>query len=317
MSAYTLAEWNALISDYNELRLATIAAGCDAYDQPFLPASDPFIWTRSSIYVLQSRLLQICSDISYTPIIETWSSDKISELINAIATIVPCNCTINTLTEEEIEEVQYATRVQLEAARSLPLIGTSLANSTAQEAYTEWTALDTLLTTQPSEAAVTAQVAILNSKAATAWSAASAIATENPQYVTSWSVFDGSQIKTGTPVLVEHTDTIIEWFWRRTLTTRRIQYYNSIFGTSTLETTKTDLISSPSKLQINAVKGSGATTPWLPSKKYLCANLIGPATGCSNCAFKCAATITAAGGKYEVEFDYATVSKSYGAYFKP
>lgn len=97
MSAFTISDWNTIIQAANVKRAEAISAGCLAPSSDLPIVTDPHLWSASDITNLQSFLTTICDDYSFSTLLDTWSSVKVSELVTRINTISPCFCCVEII----------------------------------------------------------------------------------------------------------------------------------------------------------------------------------------------------------------------------
>lgn len=89
MSVFTLADWNNIRTSANIKRQEAKDAGCH-YPEVQLPLfSDPYVWARIDIAIVEAFLDEICP-YAWSTIGNIWSFEKVNEIINRINSIIPC-----------------------------------------------------------------------------------------------------------------------------------------------------------------------------------------------------------------------------------
>lgn len=179
---FRLADWNALIQQANDKRQQALDDGCETPDNPLQEVTSPHRWRRQDIIDMQDFLKVLCDDDSFTEVPDYWPAQSIEEIETHLANVAPCNCcqigSEQSYTERDYALVVFPTASELWDNEHLPLVYETEGNAAAETAYSEWQALDDLLTNGAPETAVNAQVAALNTAAEIGWGYASAAHTE-------------------------------------------------------------------------------------------------------------------------------------------
>ena len=156
---------------------------------------------------MQDFLKVLCDDDSFTEVPDYWPAQSIEEIETHLADVDPCNCdscepgTDQFYTERDYDLIVFPTASELWDNTHALLVYETEGNAAAETAYSQWQALDDLLTNGASEAAVSAQVAALNTAAGIGWGYASAAHTEryNWEPLSQW--LTPSLLRTSDPVI--------------------------------------------------------------------------------------------------------------------
>lgn len=269
---------------------------------------------------MQDFLKVLCDDGSFTEVPDYWPAQSIEEIEAHLADVDPCNCdscepgTEQFYTERDYDLIVFATASELWDNTHAPLVYETEGNAAAETAYSQWQALDDLLTNGASEAAVNAQVAALNTAAEIGWGYANAAHTEryNWEPLSQW--LNPSLLRTSDPV-IQFTEffgtTYRQWVWCRTYVVVRVEFHRCGFGSYITYRDDYRFESSPGKLPI--LKNTYTFDPqsmFCRNHMFACAaNFVG--SGDCDDVNDCLALLAAAGKKFNVTVEYHTTRAYY------
>jgi len=315
---FRLVDWNALIEQANTKRQEAIDDGCEAPDDPLQEVTSPHRWRSQDIIDMQDFLKVLCDDDSFTEVPDYWPAQSVEEIEAHLANVAPCNCcqigTEHSYTERDYDLVVFPTASEFWDNTHSPLFYETEGNAAAETAYSQWQALDDLLTNGASEAAVSAQVAALNTTAEIGWGYASSAHTEryNVEPLNQW--LTPSSLRTSDPVIqfVEFFGTTYrQWVWCRSYVVVRVEFHRCGFGSYFTYRDDYRFESSPGKLPI--LKNTYTYDPqsmFCRNHKFACAaNFVG--SGDCDDVNDCLALLAGAGKKFNVTIEYHTVRAYY------
>jgi len=315
---FRLADWNALIQQANARRQEALDSGCEAPEQPLEEVTAPHRWRLQDIVDMQEFLKVVCDDGSFSEVPGYWPAQTIQEIETHLAEVEPCNCCEPSIeefcTERDYELIVFPTASELLDNRRLPLVYETEGNDAAETAYGQWLALDELLMNGASEAAVSAQVAALNTAAEIAWGYASSANTGryNAEPLSQW--LNPSLLKTSNPAVRFNEFfgmTFRQWVWCTSYVVVRIEFHRCSFGSYYTYRDDYRFESSPSRLPI--LKNTYTFNPqsmFCRNHKFACAaNFVG--SGDCDDASECLAYLASQGKKFNVTAEYHTAVTHY------
>jgi len=307
---FRLADWNVLIQQANDRRQEAIDTGCEAPEEPLEEVTAPYRWRRQDIIDMQDFLKILCDDASFTEVPDCWPAKSIEEIENHLANVPPCNCCQvgieSFYAERDYELVVFPTASELWYNQYEPLVYEAEAEAAGETAYDQLEALEELLSNGASEAAVSSQVAALNTAAEIAWGYACAAYTAryDREPVSQW--ITPSLLKTSNPV-VQFVDffgtTFRQWTWCKTYVTVRIEFHRCGFGSYFTYYDDFSCESSPGRLPI-------VRSIFCHNHKFACAaNFVG--SGDCDDVNDCLALLTSQGKKFKATVEYHTTRSYY------
>jgi len=315
---FRLADWNTLIQQANDKRQEAIDDGCEVPDDPLQEVTSPHRWRRQDIIDMQDFLKVLCDDDSFTEVPDYWPAQSVEEIEAHLANVAPCNCcqigTEQSYTERDYDLVVFPTASELWDNTHLPLVYETEGNTAAETAYTQWQALDDLLTNGASEAAVSAQVTALNTAAEIGWSYASSAHTGRYNVEPLYQWLTPSSLRTSDPVIqfVEFFGTTYrQWVWCRSYVVVRVEFHRCGFGSYFTYRDDYRFESSPGRLPI--LKNTYTYDPqsmFCRNHKFACAaNFVG--SGDCDDVNDCLELLAGAGKKFNVTVEYHTTRAYY------
>jgi len=223
---WTRADWNDLIDRINGLAYE----GCVIGDE-LEEVAEGHIWSVQDITDARDKLTEICSNApGFSAETVKWTQEIIDELNDAI-TNCECNaCPVAYVympdDTSSFTMTTFATMEELWDNEHAALVNETEGTDASSDASDEWTALNDLLSENPSQETVDARVDALNAAASLAWGYISGASTSRHNYDPLGDWLDPDQIHTSvpTPHTFEFGGTLYkQWRMCQTRATIRIE----------------------------------------------------------------------------------------------